>query len=227
MPGPRRPLRVGLWVALGLALAWLVFAASPYVALYRLARAVQAHDLEGVARRVNVRALRLSLTRQTIAALAEAAGRRDLGERDRGLAADAAAMLVEPVVSALVTPETIADILDDGWPQKLVGERPPDAGGASAMGSTEGGPPRGRERGLHAATLAQLGRLWLGAESRGFRNLLISFPPDRPREARFRVRLRLSGWTWRLVDVELPADLRERISRRLGGELPARALPNP
>jgi hypothetical protein len=47
----------------------------------------------------------------------------------------------------------------------------------------------------------------------------VSYPPDRPLENRFRLRLRLRGWTWRLVDLELPGALRERISQRLTGAM--------
>ena len=33
-----------------------------------------------------------------------------------------------------------------------------------------------------------------------------SWPPDAPRVDRLRVRLRLRGWTWRLVDIEVADD---------------------
>ena len=49
-----------------LGLVWTVYCVSPYVALYRLARAVEARDPEAVRRRINGQALRVSLTRQAV-----------------------------------------------------------------------------------------------------------------------------------------------------------------
>lgn len=181
------------------ALGWIVFALSPFVALYRLAAAVQARDAPALAARVNFRTLRVSLTRQALAAVLEAAAaRRDLEPRDRQLVIDAAGSLVEPLIASLVTPETVLDLLDDGWPQSLA--LPPR--------ETRGG-------GLPAPSLGQFGRLVLGAESRGFRGVVVPVPPDRPRAEQLRLRLRLSGFTWRLVEIEVPAELRERLTQRL------------
>jgi hypothetical protein len=182
-----------------LVLAWVVLALSPFVALYRLAAAVQARDVPAVAARVNFRTLRVSLTRQALAAVVEAAGaRRDLEPRDRQLVIDAAGGLVEPLIASLVTPETVLDLLDDGWPQAIA--LPPR--------ETRGG-------GLPQPSLGQFARLVLSAESRGFRGIVVPVPPDRPRSEQLRLRLRLSGLTWRLVEVEVPAELRERLTQRL------------
>ena len=188
------------------ALLWVAYAASPFVSLWRLARAVQAHDVAEVAAHVNVRALRASLTRQTLAAVTAAtAASGELVARDRQLAADAAAALVEPVVAALVTPETILDILDDGWPQGLaLPARPP----AQRPGGD----------GLRLGSLRELRDLYVASDMHGFRTLLVAFPPDEPRAGRFRLRLRLRGLGWRLVDVELPDALRDAISRKLAAE---------
>ena len=182
-----------------LVLGWIVFALSPFVALYRLAAAVQARDAGAVAARVNFRTLRVSLTRQALAAVLEAAtARRDLDPRDRQLVIDAAGSLVEPLIASLVTPETVLDLLDDGWPQSLA--LPPR--------ETRGG-------GLPQPSLGPLTRLVLGAESRGFRGVVVPVPPDRPRAEQLRLRLRLSGFNWRLTEIEVPAELRERLTQRL------------
>jgi hypothetical protein len=186
-------------VVVALVLAWTLFALSPFYALYRLAGAVQARDAQAVAARVNFRTLRVSLTRQALAAVIEAAAaRRDLEPRDRQLVIDAAGAFVEPLIASLVTPETVVDLLDDGWPQSL------------AL------PPReGRGGGLPGPAIGTFLRLALASESRGFRGIVVPVPPDRPRAEQLRLRLRLSGTTWRLIEIEVPSELRERLTQRL------------
>ncbi|BCM83389.1 DUF2939 domain-containing protein [Methylobacterium indicum] len=242
------------WWLAGLValLLWFAYGLSPYVALYRLSQAVQAHDPQAVAQRVNFRTLRLSLTRQATAAVLDAiTARRDLSARDRAILTEASGALAEPLVESLVTPETLIDLLDDGWPVRAGLARqpgsvtpspdtsPPDApsaGGAAQAPNTQATQApnthdpdvpattgeagrRSEGLGLHASTLSQLFALFRSAEPRGFRGMVVSYPPDRPLENRFRLRLRLRGWTWRLVDLELPSALRERISQRLTGAM--------
>ncbi|WP_288582742.1 DUF2939 domain-containing protein [uncultured Methylobacterium sp.] len=229
------------WWLAGLAalVLWIAYGISPYVALYRLSQAVQAHDAQAVAQRVNFRTLRLSLTRQaTAAALDAIAARRDLSARDRAILTEASGALAEPLVESLVTPEILIDLLDDGWPVRAglarqpgpgkpapdappAGEAVPDqaAHDPDVPATTGEAGRRGAGLGLHASTLSQLFSLFRSSEPRGFRGMVVSYPPDRPLENRFRLRLRLRGWTWRLVDLELPSALRERISQRLTGAM--------
>ncbi|ACA18575.1 conserved hypothetical protein [Methylobacterium sp. 4-46] len=205
---------------LALVLLWLGYSLSPYLALYRLSEAVRTNDLPAVTQRVNFRTLRLSLSRQATAAALEAIeARPDLSPRDRQMLTDAVAGLVEPVVGSLVTPEMLMDLLDDGWPERLGIARPDGAAG----------PGRGsQDRGLPGRRVSDLLALARTAEMRGFRGVVFSFPPDRPRASQYRLRLRLRGFTWRVVDLELPADLRDRISQKLVRlPLPGRAEPRP
>ncbi|WP_407527712.1 DUF2939 domain-containing protein [Methylobacterium oryzisoli] len=196
------------WCGLfALLLLWIGYALSPYVALYRLSEAVRTGDARAVADRVNFRTLRLSISRQAVAAGLDAvAARRDLSPRERQMLTDAVTGLTEPVVTALLMPETLVELLRGNWPKRLDGERP------------EGEPPEpepARTGGLTGRTLPQLLALAGTAEMRGFRTVIFGYPPDAPEENRFRLRLRLRGWTWRVTELELPAELRERISRRL------------
>ncbi|KMO21825.1 DUF2939 domain-containing protein [Methylobacterium platani] len=222
---------------LGVVLLWVAYGLSPYIALYRLSQAVQAHDAAAVAQRVNFRTLRLSLTKQALAAAVDAiAARRDLSARDRAILTEASGALAEPLVESLVTPETLIDLLDDGWPvraglardgaaRERAADTSPPGNGTTVLTKVPRQPPTpewgaGKDGlGLHASTLGQLFALFRSAEPRGFRGIVVSYPPDRPLENRFRLRLRLRGWTWRLVDLELPGALRERISQRLTGAM--------
>jgi hypothetical protein len=212
------------WLAgLAVVLLWIAYGISPYVALYRLSQAVQAHDAAAVAQRVNFRTLRLSLTKQALAAAVDGiSARRDLSPRERTILTEASGALAEPLVESLVTPETLIDLLDDGWPVRAGLARDGGARETAPGDTTAASPAAPKDRnalGLHASTLGQLFALFRSAEPRGFRGMVVSYPPDRPLENRFRLRLRLRGWTWRLVDLELPGALRERISQRLTGAM--------
>lgn len=179
-------------VALLLA-AWIGYALSPLVALYRLDQAVQAGDTEAVRRRLNVRALRLSLLRQVVHAALESRGAREMEAGRRQVATEAAMAFAEPVVAALLTPTAVLDLLRQGWPAGVAPERPAEAAG------------------FRIASLSRLAAVVLQADWRGFRTYSLAYPPGRPPERQYRLRLRLSGATWRLIGLEMPPELRARL----------------
>jgi hypothetical protein len=184
-----------------LVLGWFAYTLTPLWALYDLARAVQSHDTDYVARHVNFRTLRLSVIRQAAAAAqARDPASPEAEPRERQRIAEAAAALAIPIAEALVTPATVVDLLDDGWPQSVeIGRDAPD-------GKSRGG-------GLRIDNLRRLIPFYLASEMRGFRTVVIGVPPEASRDRRLRIRLRLRGWTWRLVDIELNDELRERIAQ--------------
>ena len=186
-------MRWTLRIAAVLLAAWIGYALSPLVALYRLDQAVQAGDTEVVRRRLNVRALRLSLLRQVVDAALETQGARDLEAGKRQVATEAAMVFAEPVVAALLTPEAVLDLLRQGWPAGAPSERPAEAAG------------------FRIGSLSRLAAVVLEAEWRGFRTYSLAYPPGRPPERQYRLRLRLSGATWRLVALDLPPQLRSRL----------------
>ncbi|NEU12297.1 DUF2939 domain-containing protein [Methylobacterium sp. BTF04] len=196
-------------IPLVLAFGWFAFTLTPFWALYDLARAVQAHDAGYVDRHVNFRTLRLSIIRQAAAAAQiQGSDPADAEPRERQRLTDAAVALAIPLAETLVTPQTVVDLLDDGWPQSIdLGDRSLPEVGNSA--------PRLARPGLRVENLGRLIPFYFGSEMRGFRTVVIGVPPEAPRARQFRVRLRLRGWTWRLVDIELTQELRERIAQRL------------
>ena len=187
-----------------LAFSWFVFTLTPLWALYDLARAVRAGDTAYVERHANFRTLRLSLVRQASAA-ARTSGEAGSDAEPRERIADAAVALAVPLVEALVTPSTVIDLLDDGWPQSV------DLGRGDPNPAAQGE----EERGLRIPSLGRLLPFYLASEMRGFRTVVMPVPPGHGTGRQFRVRLRLRGWTWRLVDIELPEDLRQRIAQSL------------
>ncbi|MCJ2036688.1 DUF2939 domain-containing protein [Methylobacterium sp. J-068] len=183
------------------ALGWFAFTLTPLWALYDLARAVQAHDTDYIARHVNFRTLRLSVIRQAAAAAqARDPSAPDVEPRERQRISEAAAALAIPIAEALVTPAMVVDLLDDGWPQSV-------ELGREAPASKSGG------GGLRIESLRRLIPFYLASEMRGFRTVVVGVPPEASRDRRLRIRLRLRAWTWRVVDIELNNELRERIAQ--------------
>jgi hypothetical protein len=194
------------WLAipLGIALAWLAFTVSPLWSLYDLAQAVRRHDAAYVENHVNFRTLRLSLVRQITGAMRTASETdTNLEPRDRQRLNDAAYGLALALSETMVTPDTVMDLLANGWPDKLDVERPPGT----------------RPEGLAIRSLGRLMPYYAASEMRGFRAVVIPIPPDAPRAERTRIRLRLRGLTWRLVDIEMADTLREQIAAKLGRAL--------
>jgi hypothetical protein len=185
-----------------LFVAWIAFLGSPFYALHSLARSVEARDAAAIAERVNFRALRLSLTKQIVDAYLVANGRaNEIGANNRSLASAAGATLADPLVRDLLTPEALIDLLDDGWPQRKGGPVPPDLAGARFA--------------VDWTSLETAGRLFMASETRGFRKISMPIPPERAKEERFTLHWRLSGGTWRLMGVDLPVALQQRLIREL------------
>lgn len=190
-------------IAAALVVAGVLFALSPFVAVYRLANAVEARDVAALRARVNFRAVSVSLSRQLVASYVDAY-ERDLAATSRDLAMGAGVALADPVVSQLVTPEVFVQVLARGWPEAALGAPDQAAPGAG---------------GLRLDSWREVAALMATAEMHGFRRLLVSYPADAPRGRRFRLHLRLSGFTWRVIAVDLPDELK----RRLADEIRRRA----
>jgi hypothetical protein len=217
-------MRWALRIGAGLILAWLVFLASPFVALHGLGRAVETRDVEAVRARVNFRALRLSLLKQVIGAYLDERVGRALGPAERQLAADAGATAADPIVSQLLTPEAIIELLNEGWP-KGIGDS--SAADAPAGQETPPAKPGDVIETMRVASLRGAVRLFRQSELRGFRNLVVSLPPDAPTEQQFRLRLRLVRTTWKLIGIELPDALLKRAVRDLGAGTRTEVKPPP
>ena len=181
----RWTLRIG-FLAL---LAWAAFMVSPFVALYRLAQAVEARDMAAINERVNFHALRLSLSKQIVSEYLRTVGRgQELDSFERNLATSAGATLADPLVARLVTPEAVLSLLS--------GRLPPEA--------SPGRPSKLSGRPLHVDSLSAALRIFMASQSRGFRSILVALPDGPPKAEQVRLHLRLSGTAWRLLGVELP-----------------------
>lgn len=187
-----------------LALAWLVFLASPFVALHNFAREIEARDVEAVRHRVNFRALRISLLKQVLTAYAREKG-RNVDEGQRKLAVEVGIALAGPVVEPLLTPEAIIDLLNDGWPQSvLAADIPAPPAGEATLAAQ-----------LRLRSLSAAWQVFRGSELRGFRNAIVALPPGRAADRQFRLRMRLVRATWKLVNIELPPALVQELVRKM------------
>lgn len=166
---------------------WLALNVSPLIAMASLGAALQRHDQVAVARRLDIPAIRASLTGQLINAYWDATGKRPPPSLTPFAGAGAAALL-DPLVSDYVTENSILGFLDKGVPA---------APGHSA--------------GMRLSGIRAIWTLCLESEQRGFSKVLFRLPPGLSRREQFGVVLRLSGWEWKVAGVELPAGLRDRI----------------
>jgi hypothetical protein len=143
------------WILRGaaaLAVAWLLFLASPFVALHNFARAVEARDTAAVAERVNFRALRFSLMKQVVNAYAQETGAgRALGASERQLAVEAGMGLAAPVVEALLTPQAVIDLLNGVAPAAPEDTAPPSENTETPAGEPVGAVQHLQVRSLGAA----------------------------------------------------------------------------
>ncbi|HEY7386539.1 MAG TPA: DUF2939 domain-containing protein [Beijerinckiaceae bacterium] len=188
------------WVArsfLALIVFWAAYIASPFVALYRFAKAVEAKDLAAIEARVNFRALRTSLTSQLITEYLIATGREgELKGSRRQAAVGIGTTIADPLIAQYLTPVALASFLED--PRVTGGAAQPTAAPA-----------------INLDSLSDAWRVFITAETRGFRAITIGVPVDRPADEQFRFQLRLTGMTWRLVGLTLPKPILQRLVQEL------------
>ena len=178
--------------------AWVFYAASPYFALYGLAKAVEARDVAAIEERVSFRAVRISIARQIVTAYLDAKGQSvDPASLRRQATVGAGATIADPLVAQLVSAEALIDLLDDGWPQAVAKEKTASIDGVDLK------------------SLGSAWRLFVNSESRGFRTFIFAVPDGQPPQERFKLQFRLVGLTWKLTGIELPASLRQRLVQEL------------
>lgn len=179
---------------LSIIVAWALYVASPYYALYRLGIAVEDGNVAEVATRVNVRALRFSLANQIadeVVAAEHVSG--GIAGADAQRAAGAALALADPLLDGFVVPDGLIRLL------------------RTAPSGAEGGTAFGRD----PVGFDDLDDFLAASSWRGFRNIYFLLPPSQPKASRFRLQMRLGRLRWRVVSLELPPELKRRIAADL------------
>ena len=190
----RWTLRIGALLGV-LLIAYTIW---PFVDLYRLGRAIERRDALAVASRVELRVLRPSISKQVLATYLRLTGSE--ARLGSGIARDfivgAGVAMVDGALAETLTIERLLDLLSDG------------------LGSAALGADLNRKLDFVPRNLSSLWRLYAGSEYR-LADFHVSVPPDLPLKDRFKIRLRLTQWTWKLHDIELPEDMRVRLAEEL------------
>jgi hypothetical protein len=159
-----------------------------------ICHAIETRDIDTVTRHVYFDAVRKSVTSQIIAAYPRRTGAH-ISPLAQSMAA-AALAIADPVVSKLISPEALSELLAVGWPVAVV----PD-------------PPTGTV-GITTNTIGTIWQVFANSEY-GVGRFEVSTPESLPPRQRFRLTFWLLQWRWRLVGVTLP----EGIQDLLGDEL--------
>jgi hypothetical protein len=192
-------------VVLGAFLLWLFYILSPLGALLSLADGVRARDVATIEQRIDMRRLRTSLARQVGAAYMRSTGAQKEQSATSQFGAAAAAAIVDPLLAPFLTPDALMQMMSTG--------RLPGAPGE--LGTETG---RGIVEDLdfaRAVSLESARDLFFASEWRGFTTFLIALPMGRPLPERFRLEMRLSGFTWTVTGLELPVAVRDRIVQQI------------
>jgi hypothetical protein len=186
------PMRWALWIIITLCILLGIYITSPLIALQRIASAVETRDAVALTERIEFPSLRRSLTKQVVAAYLNLTGKKlPLGAISKRLAVSVA----DPVVARLVTVRALLDLLGKG-----------EAGKSAKL-------PVNRAP-FTSTSFKSLLRVWLNSNYLG-RSFYAYLPPGGSRIDQFKVHLRLIGWHWRLVGIDLPEELKEQLAREL------------
>ncbi len=185
-------VRKTLAAIIALILIWIGWSVWPFVGLFDLAHDVQSGDVDRIEARVDYPALGRSLSAQIIETYVRLSG----APVDRSLLLGLATSVADPMVARLVSRVALGQLLQNGWPKDVLGERPME---------------------LPAPDWNALGTAWqLYANSEyGLGTFQLRLPADRPAARQFRVHLALHGLTWKLTGFDLPRDVLDRLAREL------------
>lgn len=184
-----------LILALVIAIAVILYGAWPILDAHRLARAVQARDVAQVSERTDFPALRQSLVDQIALAYFRLSGGKTDSLIGQYVVA-AAGTIADPMVAKLITPENLVLLISRGDVRAALPEM---------------------ENSLEGLSTDAFRNAWevVTNSEFGLRRFSLSVPPDRPRAEQFRLHLQLEGWVWRLVGLELPEPLQQKIAAAL------------
>ncbi len=167
----------------------------PFVDLYRLSAALEAGDLRAVERHVSFSAIRNSVSRQVLETYVTLTGDDNkVGKFTRNLVIGASTPIAETIIAEDLTPERLANFFA------------PDESSGLRTSS-------GRLR-LAPMDLRNLWALYASSEYR-VKDFHVGVPPTVAKTSRFRLRMRLTAWTWRLVDIQLPHQTRITLAQKI------------
>jgi hypothetical protein len=181
---------------------WAAYYVGPYVALYRIETALQAHDVDAITEQVNFRAIRISVARQLVDAYQNATGKTKQGEPPSNVEASLAAAMLDPVLAEYVTPNNLMDLLNGSAQGRLAGQ-------SAALFSPNMG------------SLRSAWRFFATSEARGFRVVTFYAPLDQPKAEQFGLSLRFRPFSWRATGLHLPDSVTQQLVQEMKKRAPA------
>ena len=106
-----RALKWGRWLVLALVILLGLYLASPLIALYDIASAVETKDAAAITERIDFPALKRSLTKQIVEEYFALTGTKPLL---RALGKRFAVSVADPIVARLMTVRALLDLLGKG-----------------------------------------------------------------------------------------------------------------
>ena len=194
-------MRTFLKFALPLLAILLAYTAWPFVDLFRLAHAIDNRNVAAVASHIEFRGVRPSLSRQALNAYLKLTGKDSrVSSLTQNLIVSTVTTLADPSLAEAASVDELLKLMAEGWPR----EKTPRAD------SQDG-------RRLFEIAPRDLGGLWrLYANSEyGIGRFEVSVPPHARPAEQFRLGFRLTQWTWKLFDIELPEHVRMRLAEQM------------
>ena len=194
-------MRWTLRIAAVLAILLLAYAIWPVVGFARIASAIEARDGAALAKLVDFRALRKSLTKQIVAAYIELTGKeKQLGLMGKTLAVGIGTSYTEPIVAELLNEQTLIDLLTKG-----------QVGGGGGVGAVK----VPAELAPFSKSALQSGWQTWWASEYGLGDYYVYLPPDKTPDKQFKVRLSLKDLQWKLTGLDLPGPMRVELAQQL------------
>jgi hypothetical protein len=196
-----RAMRWTLRIAAVLAALLLAYAIWPVVGFSRIASAIEARDGAALAKLVDFRALRKSLTKQIVAAYIELTGKeKQLGLMGKTLAVGIGTSYAEPIVAELLNKQTLIDLLTKG-----------QVGGGGGVGAVK---VPAELAPFSKSAMQSAWQTWWASEY-GLGDYYIYLPPDKAPDKQFKVRLSLKDLQWKLTGLDLPGPMRVELAQQL------------
>ena len=178
-----------------IGLVWLGYIAWPLYDLTALVRAIDARDVSTLARHVHFDRVRASLTQQIVSAFVQMSGVQP------GLVTEQAVVvgisIADPLITKLVSPEALSELLAVGWPVAVVPDPPPSG-----------------TVGISTDTLGTALQIFV-ASHYGIGRFEVSAPTVLPPANRFRLTFHLLSWRWRLVGITVPENVRNLLANEV------------
>jgi hypothetical protein len=189
------------WIILVIVLATITlltgYTVSPIYGLYRIASAVETRNSAALQELIDFPSLRVSLAQQIAGSYQKKLTDTSTDPSKRPVTAGVGGTIADAMLAKIIlNPERLLDLLGKGW----VSADPPPLSGLAAP--------------FAANSLGSVWQTWLNSDYSG-RSFYVAVPVDRPSDQRFRVRLRLVQWVWKLSGLDLPESMITRLTQEL------------